>query len=58
MNLIDSLCENEDLLTDEGIEAICEKIKQKDVSDLALSINFVHYGNLWDNYIVNFSNET
>lgn len=46
MNLIDSLCENEDLLTDEGIEAICEKIKQKDVSDLALSINFVHYGNL------------
>lgn len=58
MNLIESLFENEDLLTDEGIEAICEKIKQKDVSDFAFSIYFVHYRNLGDNYIARFSNKT
>lgn len=32
MNIIDTLYENEDLSTDEGIEAICEKIKNLNVS--------------------------
>lgn len=32
MNAIESLYENEDLSTDEGIEAICEKIKNLNVS--------------------------
>lgn len=38
MNLIDSLYENEDLSTDEGIEGICEKIKNLNVSKLAARI--------------------
>lgn len=32
MNIIESLYEDEDLSTDEGIEAICEKIKNLNVS--------------------------
>lgn len=32
MNLIESLYEDEDLSTDDGIEAICEKIKNLNVS--------------------------
>lgn len=32
MNIIESLYENEDLSTDDGIEAICEKIKNLNVS--------------------------
>lgn len=32
MNIIDTLYDNEDLSTDDGIEAICEKIKNLNVS--------------------------
>lgn len=32
MNIIETLYENEDLSTDEGIEAICEKINNLNVS--------------------------
>lgn len=32
MTAIDSLYENEDLSTDEGVEAVCEKIKALNVS--------------------------
>lgn len=34
MNIIESLYEDEDLATDEGIETICEKIKNLNVSQL------------------------
>lgn len=37
MTTIDLLYENEDLSTDEGIEAICEKIKYLNVSELFLN---------------------
>lgn len=32
MNIIDTLYENEDMSTDESIDAICEKIKNLNVS--------------------------
>lgn len=34
MNIIESLYEDEDLATDDGIEAICKKIKNLNVSHL------------------------
>lgn len=34
MNIIDTLYDNEDLSTDEGIETICEKIKNLNVSQI------------------------
>lgn len=36
MNLIESISENEDLSTDEGIEAICEKIRNLNVSQICV----------------------
>lgn len=36
MNIIETLYENEDLSTDKGIDAICEKIKCLNVSNIEL----------------------